>query len=159
MTLSVGSRNSFSKSVTSQPECDPRHYPAQRQTNEADRRLSGVKRSGHGGGHREPIEDEPGGVIDQALALQQYSDARRQGEALQNGLGGNRVGRRNNRAERKACGPGKRRLDPMRHNADGQGRERDRADRQLKNNPQIGAKVPPDGKIGAGEQQRWQKQH
>ena len=47
----------------------------------------------------------------------------------------------------------------MRHNADDQGRERDRADRQLKNDAQIGAKVPPDGKIGTGEQQRRQKQH
>ena len=64
----------------------------QRQTNEIHRRLSGVKSSGHSGGHREPIEDEPGGVVDQALPLQQHGDARRQGEALQKGLGGDRIG-------------------------------------------------------------------
>ena len=47
----------------------------------------------------------------------------------------------------------------MSDNSNGSGGEDDRADRQLENDPQVGAKVAPDGEIGSGQQQWGQEKH
>jgi hypothetical protein len=44
-------------------------------------------------------------------------------------------------------------------NADHQRREEDRTDRELQDDPDVGAKIPPRGEPGARHQQRRQKQH
>ncbi len=129
------------------------------QTNETQRRLACIEGTGQRGGDREPIEHQTGRVVDQAFPLQQYGDAWRQGKTLKHGLGGDGIGRGDDRAQCEASGPGKRRLDPVGHDSDDEGGEGDRADRQLKDDAQIGPEVAPDREIGAGKKQRRQEQH
>ena len=99
------------------------------------------------------------GVIDQALTLQQRDKAWRQRQSLQHGLGRDRVGRRDDGAERETRSPGQARNQQMSHDAHNQGREADRSDRQLDDDPEIGPEVAPHGEIRARKEQGRQEKH
>jgi hypothetical protein len=58
------------------------------------------------GGHRDAVGDQRGGVVDQALTLEERDQAARHPELTADGDGGQWVGRRDDRAQRERRRPG-----------------------------------------------------
>ena len=65
-------------------------------------RVAEERDGGADGDERDLEDDEAGGVVDQAFALDDGDDAAREAEPLRNGGGGDGVGRRDDGAEDKA---------------------------------------------------------
>jgi hypothetical protein len=76
-----------------------------RALDEVPARLPGREGAGGHGAEREPVGDERGGVVDEALALEDGHDAPRDAEALRDGHGGHGVGRPDDRSERERGAP------------------------------------------------------
>jgi hypothetical protein len=70
--------------------------------------------------HREAEEDQSGRIVEQAFAFEQGRQAAWQGHALEHGARRNRVGRRNDRAERETGRPRQRRENPVGDHPDDQ---------------------------------------
>ena len=121
-------------------------------------RLAGAERADQGRGDGEAEQDQAGGVVEQAFALQQRLQAAGQAHPLQHGAGRDRVGRRDDRAEREAGGKGEGRDQPLRHRRDDKSGEHHRPDRQRQDAGQVAAEAAEGGVIGPVEQQGRQEQ-
>ena len=92
---------------------DPDRGSAQSEQEEAADRRAGVESAAQGRRDGEAEQDEAGGVVEKAFALQQGPKPPRQRDPLEHGAGGDGVGRRDDRAEREAGRPGQLRDQPV----------------------------------------------
>jgi hypothetical protein len=132
-------------------------HAAQRQDREACHRMSGAEGTGQRRRDREAEQYEASRVVQQALAFEQHHQPARQCDALEHGLGGDRIGRRDDRAEREACAPWQAGHDLVRDYADHQRREGDGADRQQQDAAEVAFEFGPDGEVGAVHQEGRQE--
>ena len=138
-----------------QPQCDA----TEREPAETQDCAPRAERARERGGDREPVENQAGGVVDQAFPLEEQGDTRRQRDSLQNRFGRDRIGRRHDGAQGETRRPGQVGLDPMRDETDRGGRESDCSNSEPQDDPQVGAEVAPHREISPRQQERRQKQH
>ena len=79
-------------------------------------------------------------------------------KSLQHRGGCHGIGGRDDGPERERRGPGQFRNEELEHPPDRESRERDRADREKQDRPQIGAEIPPYGEERVALEQRRQEQ-
>jgi hypothetical protein len=131
---------------------EPHRHPDDRCEEEQLEPVGEGKGSVDRGGHRGPVEHEGGGVVDQALALEDHYHPVGNVQAPPDGGGGHRVGGRDDGAESEGFRPADTGDDPVRgrgHRGGGGGHE---ADGEEGDGGQVGAKIPERGKVGGGPQ-------
>ncbi|CAM2159712.1 hypothetical protein PT2222_60126 [Paraburkholderia tropica] len=106
--------------------------------------------------HRDLVDQQARGVVDEALAFEHGDEARGQRIALQDRFRGDRVGRRDDRAEREARGPRQGGIERMHGEGDRDGRERHRAEHERDDRAQLAAKLLPRRVERTRHQQRRQ---
>ena len=118
--------------------------PAEHGPDEVARRVQERERARDHGHGREPEEDERGSVVDEALALDDRDRAARNAEAAGDRRRGERVGRRDDRAEHEAHGP--READHVvSRDRDHHHRQRHEPDREQRDRPQVALQVAQTG--------------
>jgi hypothetical protein len=86
-------------------DADPDRDAAKGDGNQVDGDRFNGKRTGDGGYHRRTVDDQSRGVVEEVLAFEDRHGARRSTEALGDGQGYGRIGRRDDGAEQKGRGP------------------------------------------------------
>ena len=105
-------------------------------------RLRQREHSGRNGRHREPVEDQRGGVVGQPFALEHDEDAARHAELAGNRQRRHHVRRRDDGPQQEADAPGQ--ADQvMRRGGDREGGEDHAADRQQDDRPEVGFELAP----------------
>ena len=93
MVISTGGSSiRLRTSPITQPAANPTATPPRRD-DKVERRLAERERSTHGGGDRDAVRDQRGGVVDQALALHDRDDPARHADAPHDRRRRDRVGR------------------------------------------------------------------
>ena len=113
----------------------------------------------HGEGrrdHRAAKDHQRARVVEQALALENGDEAARRIDVAQDGGGGDRVGRRDNGAERDRRGPGEIGRQPARDNGDGNGCGDDGAEHKAGNRDPVALQIA-DRHVEAGVDQHRRK--
>jgi hypothetical protein len=95
----TGSSSRRRTSATSQPTSSPDGHTAGRPDHEAKPGLPGDEGPRWPRRHRQPVGDQGGGVVDQALALEHGEQPAGHAQAAADGGGGQRVGRGDDRAQ------------------------------------------------------------
>ncbi len=134
-------------------------HPADRDEGEALHGFAGMEHAAERRGDGEAEEDQARRVVEQALAFEQRFEPARQMNALQHRARRHRVGRRYDRAQCEAGGPGQVGQDHVHDHADDERREHHRADSQRQDAGKVAAKAAERGEIGAVHQQRRQEEH
>lgn len=136
---------------------DADHQSAEREEQEAADRRARIEGAAESRRDGEAKQDEAGGVVEQALAFEQGLQPARQGDALEHRPGGDRVRRRDDRAEREAGRPGQSGHEHVDEDADGQGGEQDGADGERQYAGKVAAEAAEGGVKSAVHQQRRQE--
>ncbi len=157
MAASASCRRATTR-VATKPRDDAHRHARHGEPREAAERRPGVEGAGEGGGHREAVEHEAGGVVHEAFAFEDGDGLARQRHPREHRLGRDGIRRRDDGAEREAGGPGQAGGDRMGDHPDDQRREQHGPEGQGEDRPDRGAEIPPDGEIGRFEQERRQEQ-
>ena len=106
---------------------------------------------------RDRVGGQRGGVVDEALALEDHDEAARQAEPLGDRRGRHRIRRRDDGAEHECASPADPRRERLRHPADGQRRGRDETHRQQADGEQVLPQVAERREVGGAHEDRRQE--
>ena len=157
MSSSVSSRRAKIH-IAARPTRYPTSVPPSRRGDEGERGFAEGDRAGHRRGDREAVEDEGGGVVEQALAFQHGDDALGQAEVLQDGGRRDRVRRGDDGAERDRGGPGQVGHQQLGGHGHHGRREQDRAEGEQQDRAEVGAEGGPVRPVGARLEERRQEE-
>ena len=107
----------------SQPTARPTATPPDAGQEESDGRVSKGEGAGDGGADGHPVGHQRGGIVDQALALEDGGEAPVRADGPEDRDRRHRIGRRHDGAQRERRGPGELRGERVRHHRDGRHRE------------------------------------
>jgi hypothetical protein len=117
---------------------EPDRDPAGGRAQELEPRVERRERPAHCGSHRHPVGDERGGVVHEALALDEVHEPARGAELPHDRRGGHGIGRRDDRPKREGERP--RHPDHLvRDHRDRPHRQQHQADRCDRDRPQVAA--------------------
>jgi hypothetical protein len=134
-------------------------YPTNCGHQEREHRGAGRERAGHGRRDGHPECGEPGGVVEQALALEDGHDLPRDAQAPGDGDGGDRIGRRDDGAQHERRAPGQPLNCDVADGSNSHHAGEDVADGQRADGADVGAHVGQGGLETGRVQERWEEQH
>ena len=129
---------------------------AEHDEHEVPARVEEREGAGDHRGDGEAVGDERGAVVDQALALDQRDQARRQPEPLGDRAGGGRIGRRDDCSEHERLRPAEAGDDCVRDGGDGKHRDEHEPDREEPDRLHVRPELAQRGEERAAVEQRRQ---
>jgi len=133
-----GVRDAFGHSVEQKTEGQADHDAAEQCEDEGAGRIGERERADRGGDDSEAVDHQRRCVVDQTLALEDRDDAPRHSEALEDGRCGDRVGGRDDAAERERAGPPEHWYEGVRDEGHAGRREEDQPEREQDDRAQVG---------------------